>query len=390
MDWPHRSIELTPRDPFHPPHCPWPDCRQHHPRPHSPFKYKRNGSYRRKCDGRRVPRFRCKACLRTFSAQTFSCSYYAKLPHLLPVTAAALNAGSAHRQIARSYTCSPSTITRISARLGRHALLLQALALQHLAGIDEPVVLDHFEGFVLSQLDALGLATPVGHHSWFVYGVDPAPHRRGGRLTAAQKRKLKKRTRPLAPRGSVRQSFSRVFDLFQSMLHPWDRWTLISDAHPAGRAALAGHPLRERTRHLEFRNPPRGSKGSPRSSAARVRDRAMFAVDALHSLWRHTQAHHRRETIAFPRRINAAVERGFLMAVWRNFVKWRSERKPDRRTPAMLKGLADEPWSWDRVLAQRLFPSRIRVPEAWMEVYRRMWDSDEAGRYTRHRLINAF
>ena len=116
----------------------------------------------------------------------------------------------------------------------------------------------------------------------------------------------------------------------------------------------------------------------------------MFPVDALHALWRHTQAHHRRETIAFARRINAAVERGFLMAVWRNFVKWRSERKPDRRTPAMLKGLANEPWSWDRVLAQRLFPERVRVPEAWKKVYGRDWDTDESGPMTRHRLVNAF
>jgi len=362
MDWPRRSIEHTPRDRFKPPHCPWPECGQHHAHPDLPFRYKRDGSYPRLCDNRRVQRFLCKACGRGFSTQTFTCTYYAKLPHLLPHAAAALNAGSAHRQIARSFGCSPSTITRIAARLGRHALLLQAFALNHLSGIDEPIVLDHFESFVWSQFDALGLATPVGHESWFVFGVDPAPHRRGGRLSAAQKRKLEKRTRPLAPRGSVRDSFSRVFDLIQSLLGPEDRWTLISDAHPAGRAALAGHPLRKRTRHRVFPNPPRGSKGSPRSPAARARDEAMFPVDALHALWRHSHAHQRRETIAFARRINAAAERGFLMVVWRNFVKWRSERRPDRRTPAMVKGLSDEPWSWARVLAQRLFPSRIRVP----------------------------
>jgi hypothetical protein len=113
----------------------------------------------------------------------------------------------------------------------------------------------------------------------------------------------------------------------------------------------------------------------------------MFPVDQLHALWRHSCAHHRRETIAFARRVNAATERAFLMMVWRNLVKWRSERRPDRTTPAMRLGLADEPWSWRRVLAKRLFPGRVRVPEAWRKVYRRDWDVGT--RFRRHRLKHA-
>jgi hypothetical protein len=326
----------------------------------------------------------------TFSSLAFSVTYYAKRPELILPTAQGLCAGSAHRQIARSLGCSPSTVTRIAAKLGRHCLLLQALALEHLASIDEPVVLDHFETFVTSQLDALGLATPVGHQSWFLYGVDPAPHRRGGRLTPSQAAKLHRRDRPLAARGGVRRSFTRVFDVLERILAPGERLLLYTDAHPAAPPALAAHPLADRTEHRVFPNPRRGPKGSPRSREARIRDAAMFAVDMLHRLWRHTQAHHRRETIAFPRRINAAVERGFVMAIWRNFVKWRSERRPDRRTPAMLKGLADEPWSWERVLSQRLFPDRIRVPKSWLKVYRRDWDTEEAGPMTRHRRVHTY
>ena len=62
----------------------------------------------------------------------------------------------------------------------------------------------------------------------------------------------------------------------------------------------------------------------------------------------------------------------------------------NRRTPAMLKGLTDRPWSWERVLAKRLFPGRIRVPAAWMKVYRRDWDEEVAGPMTRHRCVNAY
>ena len=46
----------------------------------------------------------------------------------------------------------------LAARLGRHAVLLQALALDDLPAIAEPVVFDHFETFVFSQEDRLGIA----------------------------------------------------------------------------------------------------------------------------------------------------------------------------------------------------------------------------------------
>jgi hypothetical protein len=300
-----------------------------------------------------------------------------------------LLAGAAHRQIARTLGCAPSTVTRLSARLGRHALLQHCHALEHLDEILEPVTADHLETFVSCQLDALGIATAVGHRSWFVYTVDPAPHRRGGRLTPAQKLKLATRSRPAPPRGSVRRSFERTLDVLFEIVPSDATLTVITDDHPAYRAAVVRHPHVSRIEHRVYPNPARGPKGSPRSPEARARDEAMFPVDQLHALTRHSCAHHRRETIAFSRRINAALERAFLLVIWRNFVKWSSERKPDRTTPAMKLGLADEPWTWDRVLARRLFPTREQVPGPWKRVYLRDWDDESAGRFTRHRLKHA-
>ena len=93
---------------------------------------------------------------------------------LLHPVVAGLVAGSAHRQIARSVGCAASTVTRLAARLGRHSLLFQGLALEMIDVIDEPVVLDHFETFVFSQDDRLGIATPTGQRSWFTYAIEPA------------------------------------------------------------------------------------------------------------------------------------------------------------------------------------------------------------------------
>ena len=111
------------------------------------YRFRRLGFYRTS-RRRRIPRFRCLTCRGSFSRQTFAVSYYSKRPELLVPVAAGLVAGSAHRQIARSTGCAPSTVTRMAARLGRHAILLLARARQEMLGaVDEPLVLDHFETF---------------------------------------------------------------------------------------------------------------------------------------------------------------------------------------------------------------------------------------------------
>ena len=101
-----------------------------------------------------------------------------------------------------------------------------------------------------------------------------------------------------------------------------------------------------------------GAQGTPRSPEAIERDYAMFparpAAPAAPSLDVPTT---KRETIAFGRtaRIDPRDEL-ILLAVWKNFIKSRSERRPDRITPAMRLGLTDVRWRFERVLCRRLFP----------------------------------
>jgi hypothetical protein len=116
----------------------------------------------------------------------------------------------------------------------------------------------------------------------------------------------------------------------------------------------------------------------------------MYPVDQLHRLIAHTLASEKSETISFGRRLNAIMERLVLMAVWRNFVKGRSERQPDRSTPAMHAGLTRRPWLWAEVLARRRFPGRERVPPVWRELYRRAWTTPVLRSNARHDLVHAW
>jgi transposase-like protein len=378
---PGQPIEGRRPDRFRPPHCPGRDCPDH--RPTKRYRCSWIGSYLRQCDPHRaVPRYLCPTCGRRFSRQSFATSYYLKRPELLRPIAAGLIAGSAHRQIARSLGCAPSTVTRLAARLGRHALLVQAEALAELdSAVDEPFVFDHFETFVFSQDDRLGIGTPVGRRSEFVYGFDPAPHRRAGRR--GTRRRPTRRPLPEPVERPYVQSTRRVRGLLGRLAA--GRVRLISDDHPAYRAVTAGDP---RIDHAIYANPPRGEGSDP--GPRFERNRELRAVDQFHRLIRHSQAHHRRETIAFGRRSNAVLERMALMAVWRNLVKKVTERSDERETAAMRAGVASRVWSWGDVLARRRFPGRVRLPAGWMRIYRRGWITPAVGPNCAHDLRHAF
>jgi len=385
VDWP-----LTPVDRlqvFRPPFCPRRRCADHHAA--SPPRFLRHGSYLTR-RGFRVQRFLCRRCHKTFSRRAFSVAYYLKRPELLQPVAAGLQAGSAHRQLARTLGCAPSTVTRLSARLGRHAILLLHLALEsHQGKLDEPVVIDHFETFELTQDLPFGVALPVGARSWFIYGLEAAPHARTGRRTEAQERRRRRRP-PRSARGGYSGSITRMLDRLLPLVPSGRILHLRGDGHPAYQWSVRKHSASGRM-HLECHpNPPRGPKGSPRSKRAVARDRAMFPVDSLHGLLRHSLAAHRRETIAFGRRLNALAERLFLAIIWRNFVKKISERRSDPTTPAMIVGVADKPWSWSRVLARRIFPWRTPVGGSWEEIYRRDWGTAALPANTRHRAVFSY
>ena len=78
-----------------------------------------------------------------------------------------------------------------------------ASALAELEAIEEPLVVDHFESFVRTQDYPVGVATVVGKESWFIYGLDPAPHERTGKRSPFQEAKRRARE-PQPARGGYK------------------------------------------------------------------------------------------------------------------------------------------------------------------------------------------
>jgi hypothetical protein len=104
------------------------------------------------------------------------------------------------------------------------------------------------------------------------------------------------------------------------------------------------------------------------SRAARTPWNPLFAINLLDLLIRHSGANHKRETIAFSKRRQMAINRLWVFLVWRNWIKWFSERKHEN-TPAMRAGLTDRKYELGDVLRKRLFPSHVKLPEAWKRQY---------------------
>src|SRR5574341_543356 len=194
-----------------------------------------------------------------------------------------------------------------------------------------------------------------------------ARERRRGPMSPTQKRRRARleglHGRP--PPEAVTEAFR---SLIASLPPPRGRLQLVADDHPAIHRAVSALP---QVTLSAYPNPVRGPKGSPRTRAALERDAAMFPNDQLHRFLRHSEAAHRRETIAFGRSYNGLVERLALFTVWRNLVQARAERHPGDGTTATYLGLTGRPWTWQQVLAERLHPHRVQPGADVMAFYRR-------------------
>ena len=360
-----------PGRPFIPPHCPRSDCRFH--RSSEGWRWIRFGWYARRCEPRRIRRFRCLHCGVSFSTQTFSTTYYLKRPDLLEPVAHRLLACSGYRQIAREARCAPTSVMGLAARLGRHALLL--LHQTRPPRLEEPLVVDGFESFAYSQFYPLHLNLGLGADSHYAYGFTFSALRRKGAMTPKQQRRRAELER-LHGRPDPKAVTTGMADLITLAAPTPQSLTVRCDEHPGYEGAW--RQLREYRIQLE-RTP---------SVQARTPHNPLFAVNLMDLLLRHNSANHKRETIAFSKRHQSVVERAALLLAWRNLCKPFSERKQGP-TPAMRLGIETHRWSMRKLLDGRRFVTRLGLPACWVPYYWRAIDTPGIANPRRHALKRA-
>lgn len=339
-----------PRPPrsWQPPFCPNPGCDSHGAA--GTWRYKRKGFYERLRGPRRVQRYACRTCGRSFSSQTFSTRYWLKHPRLLGPLFHRLVGCSALRQIAREFGLAHSSVQRQAERLGRHCLLVLE-AHRPAAGPAEPLVLDGLRSFEHSQYWPFDLNLLVGV-SHYVYGFNDAELRRSGTLRASQ-RERRRALEAAHGRPPPRATQQAVEELVARVVPPGAAAQIHSDAHgayPLAFARLAGRAIAHRTTS---------------SKASRTPRNPLFPANLADLLLRHASANHKRETIAFSKRRQGALYRAAIWAVWRNFMKSTSENRRDA-PPGVVMGRIARRLGTKELLAARRFPWRQALAP-WVE-----------------------
>ena len=153
--------------------------------------------------------------------------------------------------------------------------------------------------------------------------------------------------------------------------------TVFSDDHGAYKRAI-----KYLTTKIDHRITP--------GRAHRDKNNSLWEVNLLDLLIRHSNANHRRETLAWSKRRQASAERLAILMVWRNYMKGRREKVRGSPTPAMQRGMMDQPLSIHELLAKRIFRTRCKLPPRWSEYYDREVTTRALKRNLGHELTMAY
>jgi transposase-like protein len=336
-----------------PPHCTNPNCNYHKPQS-QPWPVVRFGFFRRRKPPYVVQRYRCQACGRTLSDQSFCTTYWLKCPTLLPQIHKHAVSGAANRQIARVLGTSASTVDNHLARLGRHCLLFHR---QMMARASPPVdiAIDGLVTFENSQDLPYEIITAVDRESSFIFHFAEAERRRSGTMTAVQT-KRRAVIEKVHGRADPKSLMRALVEVLSVTLKGAIRAQIWSDKHKTYPFAIA------KIRFCEIVHKRIDSR------APRTASNPLFEVNTLDMLVRHCLKDHTRETIGFGKRRQHSMYRLAIFLVWRNYIKFRREKRC-RQTPAMLIKVADHPLTEEDVLSQRLFVWHFELPPLWTDYY---------------------
>lgn len=329
---------------FQPRMCPRRDCPS---QAGEPFRYRRKGTFQRRCDRRVVARFLCLTCSRGFSEQRFRLDFRLKRPELLARFFADRISKVTHRQSARNQGCSRTTEERHFRRLSRHCEDFHAARLEDVArrgGLGRVFLLDEMETYEHDRLrKPLTAPILVEHTSGFVVDarVGTLPSRERDRAQRARGVPQLDR-RVSESRRVVKEAFRTLAEFAPKDGRIW----VLTDCKPSY-TVLLDERFGQRCVH-------------ERTSARRKRD-------LNNPLWpiNHTLARLRDNVSRLVRATWAAAKRARWLqghiAIWvcyRNYVRGKTNRH-QRIPPAVDLGVIDQRLDLRQLLRWRVFPPEL-------------------------------
>lgn len=356
---------------FLPPFCPHEGCANHGG--DVPDFFTRHGYYRSGCLPRPVPRFRCRACRRTFSRQTFRASYRDHKPHLNAQVVALLCSGVGFRQTARLVGLSRRCLELKARKLSWNARNLdrnvkRRRASEHLSPDSlTRVQFDEFETFEARRnTRPLSIAVAIEERSRLFLAAVAAPIRPKGTMTMRRREAI----RLDEARGEARRDRSEL--ACRSAFRDVARMT------PCGGGLILQSDLK--STYPRLAKSAFGSRlvAHEGTSSRRRRDTAnpLFPINHAEACMRDWIGRLRRRSwLASKERTFLNLHLGLYMA-WRNWVCARFNH--DSRSPGMRSGRAP----------RRLLPGElVGWRQAWGSRSPCPWSMSE-GRGTRR--LNRF
>jgi len=322
---------------FVPPFCPFSPCLFH--RQPIPRFFLRKGSYHPRCRNHPVPRFRCRACGRSFSRQTFRADYRQKKPHLNAAFLHLMVSCVGLRQASRCLRVARRTVEHRFRWLAEHAAHYHRNRLQGIA-LPGPFQLDEMESFESNRYQPVTVPVLIHRETFFLVAAAVGPLRRKGRMTRHQRRKRTEHEalhgrRPSRSDAAVR----RVLQTLRPVTQSSPSVVLDSDHKPLyGRVGreIFGERFRWRVHS---------------ATARRDRSNPLFPINHTNARLRHFLARLRRRSWCVSKRRRALEDHLGVAMLWSNYCRGITNRTGT--TPAQALGLAPRAYRVEEVLGWR-------------------------------------
>lgn len=348
--------------------CPESNCPNH--KPHTCdqwFDY--HGSYQ-SCE-KKVQRYRCRRCGRTFSERTLSIDYWTHSHIDYRAIIALFTSGFSLRALARYFN---TTIKTIQNRIGRLArtIIPTLSVIQHSIALKEHLVADGLENFCVSQDFPNNIHILVGKDSQYLYGFNYALLRRKGKKTDKQRLRCQTIYKKVDfTRHTITRTFRELVAQMKLVNGAAAPLALYTDKKEQYQLAL-----RTDETMLSMARQGRFKHLSISSQAARTRSNNLFAANYMDREVRKDVAEFHRETVCFGRNVCNMLERLCVYFYHHNFIKiYRIAVAGENRSHAEVAGVDDKEVERIRedVVTRRRFLSDEKIEQGGFfdELWRR-------------------